>query len=491
MRVSILPRSEIGHLGCHTLVWSAAVYVITCATALMQRVSAATYYIDYQGGSDTSNGLTQASAWKKHPFMNAFGGAYTHQVGDIFVFKGGVTWSNEAFALIIRQGGSAAKPDQYTVDRTWFYGSEWSRPIFDLENQTSTGSVRPLTAQSVSWILIDSIEIMHQRIDQGKELFAGGIYLSDVQNVVVSNCYLHDWFVATTNDSMYGGIITHGSSNIVIDACHVRGTIAIPPDRGSGAAVYFNSCRATTIRNCEMHDTTEGAFGADIVHDCHIYDIRNSFDPQQHECGVWLNPGSVFYNNIVHDLQSGASISIVCGWAGISSPIRVYNNVVYRTLRCPMVVTPSGATSGIVMRVFIYNNTIVRHLEEGAACVDTSARSVDPIDTLDVRNNHFIIDATAPVSVTHPVLNLTITNNIMMSVMDAAAAGYAEASGFAPDSRDDITVDSGWNLSAFFSSDNRGIRRPQFNSWDVGAYEFCNYRVSTPQIRASLLNRAN
>jgi hypothetical protein len=337
--------------------------------------------------------------------------------------------------------------------------------------------------ENVSWVVIDGIEITRQRIDQGQEMFAGGIYLYDSENVVITNCYLHDWYVASTSDGMYGGVITLFCSNVVVDACHIRGTIVTAPDKGSGAGYYGNSTVADIIKNCEIHDTSQGIFGANIVHDCHIHHIRDSFNTSQHENGVWLNPGCVFYNNIVHDLQSGTSVYPNPGYGG-SAPIWVYNNLVFNTLVVPIGVDPSATSADMVMKVYIHNNTI----RGDSVCVNMGLRSVGPVNTLDVRNNFFITPSTDPVTVTHPVLDLTVENNIQLSPLAAASAGFVEDAYFAPRSVESPTVDSGIDLSSFFQADLRGIARPQLKAWDIGAYEFVG--ISVPRTSSDrLLNR--
>src|SRR6266849_1753199 len=88
------------------------------------------FYIDYTGGSN-SNAGTKASPWKTHPYMQTSSACtgsgsapgYSHQAGDQFIFKGGVTWPGPCFPMNIAQGGSSSTVrDTYAVDQTWFVG---------------------------------------------------------------------------------------------------------------------------------------------------------------------------------------------------------------------------------------------------------------------------------------------------------------------------------------------------------------------------------
>jgi hypothetical protein len=94
----------------------------------------ATYYIDYQSGSDSNGGLSRTTPWKRSPGMNGFAGIYSHSAGDIFVFKGGVTWPSSTMPLTIAYSGAEGSPDQYTVDHAWYRGGSWDYPTFDGEN---------------------------------------------------------------------------------------------------------------------------------------------------------------------------------------------------------------------------------------------------------------------------------------------------------------------------------------------------------------------
>ena len=92
--------------------------------AAVGQMRAATYYVDNSAGSDSNNGNSTASPWKLCPGMTGFAGAYTHAPGDIFVFRGGVGWSNSVFPLLVNLGGgSVGNNDVYTSYTNWFIGS--------------------------------------------------------------------------------------------------------------------------------------------------------------------------------------------------------------------------------------------------------------------------------------------------------------------------------------------------------------------------------
>src|SRR5258708_37166387 len=80
-----------------------------CYTALLialydaAAAQAATYYIDYAGGSDAGSGTSKTTPWQHVPGMNGCSGncaSANPQPGDSIILKGGVTWPNAAFPIM-------------------------------------------------------------------------------------------------------------------------------------------------------------------------------------------------------------------------------------------------------------------------------------------------------------------------------------------------------------------------------------------------------
>ncbi len=122
--------------------------------------SAATYYIDYASGNDANNGLTTSTPWKNAPGMDGFTASYSHSAGDIFIFKGGVTWNSSALPLTIGYSGTSGNVDTYTTDESWYSGGSWSQPIFDLEKTKMTGKI----LDTKDYIKIDEANLDDQKL---------------------------------------------------------------------------------------------------------------------------------------------------------------------------------------------------------------------------------------------------------------------------------------------------------------------------------------
>src|SRR4051812_43244379 len=160
-------------------------FYIFAATA-----SAATYYIDYAGGSDSNSGTSKSSPWQRCPGMQGFNQNYLHAPGDHFIFKGGVTWPASVFPMTVTVGGASdSARDYYGVDPTWFTGGGWGRPIFDGQRTLKDNGV---VFAGGTWFQVDNIEFKNF-------VFSGSGQHACIKagwhEVWVSNCYIHDWSI--------------------------------------------------------------------------------------------------------------------------------------------------------------------------------------------------------------------------------------------------------------------------------------------------------
>lgn len=156
----------------------------------------ATYYIDYSTGSDSNNGTTTSTPWKYCPGMSSFSGSYSHSAGDVFVFKGGVTWPASATPLTISNQGSSGSVDTYMGGQrcgqsgsvSCNSGSAWGSgyAVFDGEctgDCSSTYEYAIYTSSSKSYITIDGIKFLNQGFEgRGIEILRGSSW-------TIKNCY--------------------------------------------------------------------------------------------------------------------------------------------------------------------------------------------------------------------------------------------------------------------------------------------------------------
>ncbi|MDP6357311.1 MAG: hypothetical protein QF473_19500, partial [Planctomycetota bacterium] len=103
---------------------SAAIFLIAFTS-----LSGQSYYVDFDGGSDTDAGTDPEAAFKHCPGdVNATGNARKTKLkpGDVVRFKGGITYRG---SVSIRQSGTQAKPIVYDGNTKGDYGE--GRAIID------------------------------------------------------------------------------------------------------------------------------------------------------------------------------------------------------------------------------------------------------------------------------------------------------------------------------------------------------------------------
>jgi hypothetical protein len=467
-----------------------------------------TYYIDYENGDDANDGLTKSTAWKRHPFMQNYSGKYVHSQGDVFVFKGGTVWPSECFSLIIKTGGTQSNPDRYTVDKSWYSGTEWTRPIFDMERQVLQENPRPVYFTKAENVVFEGFEVKNQRIYGTNAWSWGGITVTDTSNVTVRDCYIHDWYIAeptVTPDQDFGGVYIAYSPGAILENCVIHGSVVPGIGGYSGVGIRNNGY---TTRGCEVYDVTNGFLGCGTLDGNEIHHIYTSYDSGDnvltppngtHANGVYLFGNAVFCNNYIHDiLAPGAPVVFpAAGWNKANGTMLIYNNIIQGGLH----LNADGMAEGNNATYHIYNNII----QANNSCILASKKNNNPIKNVYIKNNILITTGTYPnpVSFAQDIDNLDVDRNIyynhkktnlvdkkdcVLNFMNkrynmdtSREAGFNLTSilsenpltiDFIPSSWSDIAVDSGVDLSSFFTDDRLGESRPQGNGFDIGPYEF-------------------
>jgi hypothetical protein len=492
--------------------------------------SSRTFYIDYGTGSDTNAG-TKASPWKTHPFMacsthpGSGAGSYTHQAGDAAIFKGGVTWPAACFTMGITAGGTPSAQDYYGVDATWFIGSVWTRPIFDL-NYTTPFTVIWGASGDTGYHTFDNLEIVHQGytvpVAYGNSAAMTFIGTPGV-GTIIQNCYFHDWATSgmissgTTTADYDTGVVLNGTTNPSIR--FLNNTV-------SGANGYFFSSTGAKIiggvgggcYGClevagnTFHDVTAACFGSTfmICHDNEFYnmDAVGIFNYDGGTAGLHTqvveDDGggySVDYNNYMHDSPNVASAFLLdfCS--------TVYNNVVHNVgsghgqaaIYMLDNFSPGCNPATAVARVF--NNTVDQG--GGGACIYFNFFSAYglTLGTSYVQNNICINSSMLLNGGGGTITNPNNTNNYQnMTQTEANTYGFTPATKYAPTSSDANIAGQGLNLTntqcnvtipngatspialtplcqdtAGAPWKNAGYRaRPASGAWTLGAYAGLN-----------------
>lgn len=288
--------------------------IIWCLLFLLtENIQAATYYIDYNA-SDDSGAATKVDPWKRCPGMAGFSGSYEHSAGDIFVFKGGVTWPDAVLPLTVGYSGTSDNQDHYTIDNTWYVGGSYSAPIFDGENDHTTYGI---VLSNRAYVTINGLKI----VDIGESGVLGseyGIYANPIgEGVIIQNCTLETY-------SCHGITIHHAASTNITngikihnnDISHFTNCMEIFFLEPNGVGVVSD----VEIYDNLIHDPKTQAVGGDHVDGLHFYtNDSNAFSNLQ-----------IYRNNFYGDWGSGDAsthnTAQIYLEGDVASSYKIYNN---------------------------------------------------------------------------------------------------------------------------------------------------------------------
>ena len=170
------------------------------------------FYIDFAGGSDSNNGISKTTPWKRAPGMSGFAGSYSLQDGDTFIFKGGVTWTGVYQWSV--SGGSSSMVT-YSTDHTWYSGLSWSQPVFDDQSAVPPTGPSGGMLNGSSYVTLNDLKFIN--------CGTAGVFTNDeclvfpnASNVALTNLTLqtHNWisvYFPFTNSGSYSNITFTGN----------------------------------------------------------------------------------------------------------------------------------------------------------------------------------------------------------------------------------------------------------------------------------------
>ncbi len=468
---------------------------------VIQPPSPATYYVNYQGGSDTNSGLTKEAAWQRAPGMKNCSSncslAALHP-GDRVIFKGGVAWDASGFPMVVSASGSSGNPIYYGVDASWYAGGGWTRPVFDLENGTWTEA--PILVSFANFVTFDNLEIENEAVDNsGRWPPRGSISVDSGSSIVIENCYIHGWSIQNPvigSDSLpSGGIAFYGRSvGGVVQNCVLDGS----PESDSGVGIYGGA----SIDGNVIENVPNGIVVTDPLANVsgnQVFDVPYSVDPSASSNAMVVQTSGSIDNNVVHDLVPGAfPIVLQAGTQELGNTQYVYNNLVWNVGDNAPVVIESGAFGpNSPSNQYVYNNTLSGG--SSAGCVGVIADVYAPTN-LTVQNNHCISELSSAQAWCWnnaggnfdcgAVGHLIFGNNVLMTTEAAASQGYTLADSFQPAGAGGATVGAGLNLvsscvpiGSSLCNDRLGVSRPGGTAaWDAGAYEYSTSVNLAPSI---------
>jgi hypothetical protein len=456
---------------------------------------AAIYYIDYETGKDQNSGESKELPWKHCPGMVGFSGTYHHMEGDVFIFKGGVTWPKAALPLSISFSGSSHEKDTYRSDRTWYKGAQWSYPIFDAQGSADayTGIVE---VRGKSNIKIDGIKIY--RVGQpGVSSNARGIIAINSSNLNIENCSLeiygnHAIVISVDPTSPHSNIIINknvfsNSANFIEIGLTTAGPFSLENltvsnnifrdsksnllggDHGDGIHIFCKN-NAPRLKNVRIHNNRwTGNFGSiddistntaqiyfeDSVDGGLIFNNIFSFENRSTNFkGYLYSPAfiaiygsrniKIFNNNLVSDAIANATdgalsgVRLSGGHSSMCENIEIKNNI-FSKPRLGIII------DSICKNIISDFNFFSPRAEGYIGAVDSSFKTIKNWQALGYDLNSKSGDPN--------FISLEVPFNLKVK----------------PNS--DV-IDTGINIGEEFKFDIEGSKRPYGTNWDIGAYEF-------------------
>ena len=113
---------------------------------------------------------------------------YAHAAGDVFIFKGGVTWPSEVLPLTIGYSGTTGNPDIYMGGQQ--LGTPWGDdfPVFDggCSDTCASGDIEGITSSGKGYLTIDGLKITRTGFDKTSIFFS----YPSAGELTVKNCEL-------------------------------------------------------------------------------------------------------------------------------------------------------------------------------------------------------------------------------------------------------------------------------------------------------------
>lgn len=473
-----LPRPLASAMGL--FIFALALFL---STALPPAAYAVTYYIDFQDGLDSNSG-SKALPWKRHPGMKGFQGSYSHQSGDRFVLKGGVTWPAATLPLRIISNGSAGALDEYTTEHDWFVGAAWTPPVLDGEG----GAANAITASAKSFFLLNELKIIG--IDQPQNANTKkAIDLADCHHFTIQGLTLQPeaWigiYIYTVTPGAYGQIKVIGNEISSVATGVVVAT-----------AVASSIITDVEVANNNFHDFTSQIGGGAHGDGVHIWG-RNS-DDSQFVQNLRIH-GNKFHGDFQRSFGTSGGMTAFIFIENATSNALIYNNS-GSFVDAP--VRPFGsliALSGNPGRGGghqVYNNSFRGTPNGMSAGIILGNGAADRVPGCIVKNNIFYGMQQVYLIGSGSEPGLQIDYNLFSSTTNIAyyLGGFRSLSqwkllgfdthGFNDDPMFYNTPElhlqpgspargQGANLFSIFTNDQGNYTRPASGPWDMGAFQY-------------------
>ena len=407
------------------------------------------YYISAEG-SDSNSGTSESEPWAHLPGMAECASSCASvapAAGQGFILKGGETWSSGNFAIGWSWGGTSANPIYVGVDKNWFAGSSWTRPIWTCPSGCWN------TSTNKSYDILDNIE-MTGLLDACINCGVSGSESGTAPNYVnmygtyqvVENLYIHGWSTTRTvsNSSSQAFRFVAGSNGI-------GDTMRYNAVDGSDTAknMMFVTFQNTPIAyGNEMNYVYTGLDGCgdnwhdNIVENSMVQGVTTGHQDGLYHVSQCYSPNSLIYNNIIRNTTNPMTAGAVKFWMNgnggcpfSSCTNYAFNNVIYNVY--PGNEIDFGGHSAVNYGTwYFFNNTVSCGTNSVQGICGGPAGNGNTGGTMvtNLSNNHWIMSSVQPfcngsVAGTHFVCNES--SDLIQTLSQANAQGYNSGSPYA------------------------------------------------------------
>ena len=473
-------------------------------------------YFIAANGADTNNGTSESTPWLHAPGMtncaNICAGV-TPSAGTGFIFRGGDTWhastgSPVGLPWAWRWSGSSGSPIYIGVDKTWYAGGSWTRPVLTYDNPPSatqvasctyddSTSAAAITLNTVHYVQLDDFEFTGM-CHSTQPAFGHATYINWIGGTynTLSNNYFHGWtHTACVSEGTYcdtARAIT-GSTGAGSGQGDVQVGNLIDGSDADGVSMFAVYGDCYDFQQNIVRYVSNGAVCTNrhTVHDNLFEHICLSYDHASHanvyeDVRAWAS-GNFFYNNLIRDVAATNNFGVWLKTGTDTSTDWIYNNVFYSlsTLNCFLQTQYSSISTNTINYV---NNT-------NDGCViqfNGNSDSAPYTGTFNFENDHFVGYSAQNLAAVWTNANgryaghanvVNLGGEIYQSEATANGQGYTHSNNYAPTSGSDATVGAGNNLtsscgaagSALCSDTTLGNTRtpnprPSTGAWVAGAY---------------------
>jgi hypothetical protein len=297
-------------------------------------------------GNDSNNGsLSQ-------PFLTINKAAQVAIAGDVIIIKSGTY--KPTSSIVVSNSGTASAPITFFAevkDGVIIDGSASSTPnatdrqgLFNIIGTTNT--------TDKGWIIVDGLRVINS--------VWAGIFTRYSNNIVIKNC--------STNNTGASGIIAATASNIKVLNNKVQLACMYPSSaQGTNECITMASVNTFEVAyntvSDRLTDPSNGGEGIDAKNNCTNGTIHHNTITNLIRIGIYVDAYSgnlsniEVYNNKIYNTKNGG-ITVASEQGGAVDGVKIHDNLIYDADKCGIRIA-GYLNNGPLKNLDVYQNTVV------------------------------------------------------------------------------------------------------------------------------------